>query len=103
MTAETRTTIGLGDIVAIEYQCRHCGTKTIRLLNAVHRVPIACGNCNHPWMTDRSREYAELNDLHSLIRTLATSSIGTQVGIRLEVLGIEAMPSASDHASGGED
>jgi len=89
MTIETRSTIDLDDITAIEYECAKCRCKTIRALDDNHRIPAMCGNCSAVWMTDGSREHKELSTFVADLREFRRSSVNQHVGIRFEVRGIE--------------
>jgi hypothetical protein len=89
MTIETRSTIDLDDITAIEYECSKCHCKTIRALDDKHRVPAVCGNCSRVWMTDGSREHQELTSFIAGLREFRRSSVNQDVRIRLEVHGIK--------------
>jgi len=85
MTLETRTTITLGDVAAIEYECAHCRSRTIRLLDDQHSVPLRCGNCSSLWFADNSNEHNDLKLLVSTLRDIPKSSINQHVTIRLEI------------------
>ena len=56
MTTETRTTIELQDIIAIELECKLCGTKSTRKLDKNLVVPVICDNCRDQWMIGNSDE-----------------------------------------------
>ena len=45
MMIETRTTIELKDVLALEIGCKHCGAVTIERVREVHHIPISCPNC----------------------------------------------------------
>ena len=62
MTIETTTSIQLKDITAVEFECRKCGAKTIRKLNADFQPPGICGNCSELWFTDGSERHHELRE-----------------------------------------
>lgn len=85
MTIETRSTIGIGDITAIEYECLHCHCKTIRLLDDKHNVPLRCGNCSSNWFADGSREHREICRLLDVLRNFPESSVKTQVAVKFEI------------------
>ena len=59
MTVETRTTIELGDINAVEFECKNCRTKTVRQLDKL-QVPTSCDNCGDRWFIDGNPESGEL-------------------------------------------
>jgi hypothetical protein len=87
MTLETRNTIELKDVVAIEYECAGCRAKTVRVLNDKHVIPLTCGNCNTPWFAQGSNEWRHLQDLVATFAELR-SSITKEVGVRLEIAGV---------------
>lgn len=93
MTIETRATIQLGDILAIEYECPGCHAKSIRPINlpdkSANRVPVACGNCNAPWMTEHSQVTRDLATLLNLIAILGDGGTRLPFVLRLEVSGID--------------
>src|SRR5258708_36709203 len=62
MTIETTTSIQPKDITAVEFECRKCGAKTIRKLNADFQPPGICGNCSELWFTDGSERHHELRE-----------------------------------------
>jgi hypothetical protein len=103
MTVETRRTIELTDIDAIEYECRKCGATTVRLLDESHRIPVACGNCATVWTIETSQEHMDLMRFVSLLRYFPKSTANAHVRIKLEVRGIEESVNASGRASGGKD
>jgi DNA-directed RNA polymerase subunit RPC12/RpoP len=88
MTVETRRTIELRDILAIEYECSQCGAKTIRTLNEKHAIPGMCGNCSATWIVDGSQEHRDLIVFVNTLRTFPKSSVNAHVRIKLEVAGI---------------
>ena len=88
MTVETRRTIALEDLKAIEYECLYCHTKSVRLLDEKNRVASACGNCNRGWLTDGSREHTELQTFVNVLMSFRNSSINQHVGIRFECTGL---------------
>ena len=53
MTIETKGTIELKDITAVEFICKGCGTVTIRKLNSDLKIPCACGNCDAVWLPNQ--------------------------------------------------
>jgi len=60
VTRETRSTIEPKDITAIEFECKECGTKTLRKLDKKLQIPSACGNCSASWFIDGRPEHNEL-------------------------------------------
>jgi|ERR1017187_7214904 transcription elongation factor Elf1 len=95
MTVETRHTIELQDILAIEYECSHCGAKTIRTLNEKHAIPAMCGNCSAMWIVDGSQEHRDLNMFVNTLRSFPKSSVNAHLRVKLEVAGIGESGSGS--------
>jgi uncharacterized protein (DUF983 family) len=55
MTTETRTLIELKDIKGIEFECPHCGSKTLYTLEKqFQRLVDGCPNCNEDWFAPKS-------------------------------------------------
>jgi hypothetical protein len=50
MTTQRRTLIELGDIVAIEYECRHCHARYSVPVDRADRRPGRCQNCREDWL-----------------------------------------------------
>jgi hypothetical protein len=83
MTRETRTTIELGDIAAIEFECTQCHSRTTRLLDKWNQSPASCGNCGEQWMLTHSGDFKSIDTLANLIRTF--SSHAMPFTMRLEI------------------
>ena len=82
MTIETRSTIELSDVVACEFVCNKCKTRTTRLLNADFNPPVMCGNCQDVWLT----EGQESKDLRSFVNLLQRYAAGERpFTLRLEI------------------
>ncbi len=61
MTAETRTTIEIADIVAFEFECCKCKARVVRPLTDENKIPMRCVNCNaEQWFTENSRDFTDL-------------------------------------------
>jgi hypothetical protein len=68
MTTEKRTTISLGDVLAIEFECHTCHSKVIRPITLDNAVPPRCSRgCQVQWFTDSSTDYQNLKHLLELI------------------------------------
>jgi hypothetical protein len=90
MTAETRTTITLADIKAIEFECTECHTRTIRPLPGDRYTPAACPSdeCqNKNWYPYHSAEHEELVKLLDLIHRYGKKQ-NPMYSIRFEVEGL---------------
>jgi hypothetical protein len=67
MTIETKGTIELQDIIAVEFRCK-CGSLLTRKLSELFRVPISCGDCDAQWYLPQSQE---AQNLEMFFRNLA--------------------------------
>ena len=85
MTIETRSTIGLDDIVALEYECKNCKSKSVRLLDERHKIPAGCANCGHQWLADGSQEHQDLTLFLNVLKTFPRSSVNKHVMVKLEL------------------
>jgi hypothetical protein len=99
LTTETRTTIECSDIVAVEFECANCGTRTVRKLTTDNYVPETCksGLCVNTttFFAESSIEYAEL--LHAL-NLIGKYSVAPKK--RPFVLRFELKPSGSQMSKG---
>lgn len=87
MTIETRSTIELKDISAVEFGCPSCGAVIIRKIDQNFRMPSGCFNCDAQWTVTMSPEQQALTQL---FRTLAHySSVKFPFRCRLEIDGIK--------------
>ena len=50
MTIETRTTIQLSDIRAIEFECRSCHCRIVRPMGGTQPIMPVCPECGVTWM-----------------------------------------------------
>ncbi len=90
MTIETRATVELKDLAAVEYQC-NCGAKSVRPIGGGLRergntVPVKCEACGELWTVDGSvaRHIAQLLNL---VAVLADQK-GARFTLRFEVAGL---------------
>lgn len=68
MTVETRTSIEPKDIAAVEFECKSCGTKTIRKIDAKFTTPMICGNCSDVWFIQGGPEADEMANFLRMLR-----------------------------------
>jgi hypothetical protein len=101
MTLETRATIELQDIAAIEVECSKCHTKTAYQI-ASFNPPIRCSACadhdRQQWLIPGSGEMEDLKRLAEIIRCYGVST-KLPFGLRLE-LTPKAMQSISASREG---
>jgi hypothetical protein len=83
MTIETRTTVELSDINAVEFECRKCGTKTVRKIDGNYVTPVACDNCKEQWFLGLGPESGELG--HFIERIGYYSGKGFPYLLRLQI------------------
>jgi DNA replicative helicase MCM subunit Mcm2 (Cdc46/Mcm family) len=62
MTVETRTTMQLSDIKAIEFECTHCHAKRIFQIRNFDTPPLNCGSCgeSQPWFVANSPDRSDI-------------------------------------------
>lgn len=98
MTTETRTTVQLSDIQAIEFECKKCHAKAVFKIASFEGPPLHCISCGQPpelsgaWFGANSEERTRIADLGRIIRQLARFSdhAETKFTVRLEVSGVSA-------------
>ena len=85
MTTETRTTIELKDILAIEFECGQCHAKAVWPVNGDPRVPVKCSRgCEQQWFIVGSPEHEALLGLVKRIADCAALD-GKNYKLRLEI------------------
>ena len=53
MTSETRTTIQLSDLKAIEFECQGCHCRISRPVGGQQQLMLVCPECGSSWATHR--------------------------------------------------
>ena len=86
MTIETKTTIELGDISTVEFECNACHSKTVWPLSVSKNPPAKCSCSEKEWMTIGGDKYRDLAALISLLQRLAASR-GEPFTLRLGLKG----------------
>jgi len=99
VTAETKTTLQLSDITAVEFECKNC-QRVVSLplpLKSANQVPTFC-DCNVPrqWMPVGSDAHRTLLALMDYIQRYAKATDEPYV-LRFVTTGLSA------RASGGKD
>ena len=51
MTFESKIVVGLGDIMAVIFECRKCQTRVSVKPERLH-IPYKCPNCGEQWHSD---------------------------------------------------
>jgi hypothetical protein len=88
MTIETRTTIGINDITAIEFECAKCHTKIAYPVAHLFNAPLRCGTCeeSQQWLIPDSDDWKDLKQLGLIIQRF--SKPNNQIFfLRLEITG----------------
>lgn len=97
MTLETRTTIELGDIKAIEFECAACHAKTTILIEKFTQSPTRCSSCDSKqWLIHGSQDWDSIKHFVEAIRFFSNRP-PEAFAIRIEITNT----SASGHAVGG--
>ena len=87
MTVETKTTIELSDIKAIEFECKNCGRIVAWPIKAAKEPPFQC-DCNTPqWMSVGGDTYRSLMTLIDAIKRHGNAQ-GEPFILRLVVAGL---------------
>jgi hypothetical protein len=68
MTVEHRIVVGMGDIIAVTFECRTCHTRTSVPATSLQGVPRSCSSCNSIWWTG--------TDMSSHVVTSGPAAIG---------------------------
>jgi hypothetical protein len=89
MTRETRTTIDVSDIVAIEFECSKCHSQTIRYLGNWHKTPIGCGSCDEQWMLPHSNDFKNLELFVSMICGITGKAMPFRLRLEIKADGTE--------------
>jgi len=92
MTFETRATIQICDILAIEYECPKCRAKSVRpIVDPSNRegrsnaIPRACGNCNALWIPENSQVEQDLRELLNSIGEFRSEGERLPFAMRFEI------------------
>jgi hypothetical protein len=97
MTLETRTTIELGDIRAIEFECAACHARTAIPIEKFNQPPTRCSSCDSKqWLVMGSQDWEDIRRFVGAIRFFSNRAPET-FAIRIEITNV----SASGHAVGG--
>lgn len=94
MTAETRITITLSDIKAVEFECAECHVRTTRPVSEDNFIPEMCpanGCQNKNWFAHGSQEHKDLMFLIDVIHQYGQRR-NPKYNIRFEVGRDEAGP-----------
>jgi hypothetical protein len=87
MTLETVTTMQLQDVIAVEFECRGCGTKIVLRLSENVVVPLACNQCpSSRWFLQDGRDK---QDLENFLRELRSYSGNAHYNLRFHVEGLD--------------
>lgn len=85
MTIETKTTIQLSDVKAIEFWCKSCSRMVSYPIGSARNPPFKCECLGSPqWMGVGDNTYRDLTMLISLIQRYGQTN-GEQFFLRFEV------------------
>jgi hypothetical protein len=70
MTSKTRTTIEPRDILAVELECKECGSRSIRPVARALDAP-SCPSCTAVWPVQLAKELNQLAILVSMASAVA--------------------------------
>ena len=102
MTSETRFTVDLADIRAIDLLCKACNGSLA--LNPKWRkplmIPLSCPSCGEKWLTEGSEMHRAIRDLLDSIRTIVEMDAKNEFKFELRV---NVPHEASGRASDGKD
>jgi hypothetical protein len=88
MTSETRVTIELQDIKAIELECQKCHSRNVRPVEACFGSVTKCANCNELWMLPNAQDAENITAFINSLFACRTQTNSTQpYKIRLELTG----------------
>jgi DNA replicative helicase MCM subunit Mcm2 (Cdc46/Mcm family) len=95
MTIETNTTIELGDIKTIEFECRKCHTKIVYPIESYSHPPTRCSACENAeqWLIHGAEDWMDLDKLGRILQRFSQTGKG-RFALRLGI-SIPAMPSIS--------
>jgi hypothetical protein len=102
MTSETRFTVDLADVRAIDLLCKAC-TGSVALNPKWRKalmIPISCPSCGETWLTEGSEMHRAIRDLLDSIRTIGEMEERNEFKFELRVT-VPHEP--SDRASGEKD
>lgn len=70
MTIQRRTLIEPADIIGIEFECRHCGSRYLVPLQRFDRRVGRCPNCQEKWLKDGHEQPSEDQAISLLVECL---------------------------------
>ena len=85
MTAETHILFDLKDIKTIQFECKSCHSRFVCPPEAWEAMPLYCGNCKEPLLTERSLEEQAIRNLRQALSNLLQAHDGSKLLIRLEI------------------
>jgi predicted RNA-binding Zn-ribbon protein involved in translation (DUF1610 family) len=87
MTSETRTTIQLSDIKAVEFECVRCHHRLVRPIGTWQTPVFACPECGETWASYRNTLDFLSKTASQLSRTASIDTPGNDSPfiVRLEI------------------
>jgi hypothetical protein len=70
MTVETKMTLELNDVTAIEFECNACHARTTLSITNFRNPPMHCSLCQNPqqWFIGGDRDYSDIVALGRVIQ-----------------------------------
>ena len=91
MTVQKRTLIEPSDIIGIEYECSHCGSRYLVQVIRFDRRVAHCPNCHEPWLAagavNRQSDDQAVAQLVDALKEIQSRKLG--VVVRLELANAE--------------
>jgi hypothetical protein len=87
MTSETRVTINLSDVRALDFICRSC-SGTVGLnpnWRKVLIIPTSCPTCGEKWLTQGSDMYKAIEGLIGSLRAIPEMEKGNEFKFELRI------------------
>jgi DNA replicative helicase MCM subunit Mcm2 (Cdc46/Mcm family) len=97
MTIETRTTLELGDIQAIEFECGSCHTKIVFPIGQFKDPPTRCSACGErsgQWLVHGNADFSEIKNLVFIIQSISTRK-QEKFAMRFQITNFSASREAS--------
>ena len=95
MTVETRTTVELGDIQTVEFECKKCGKVTSWPIGKITHPPTYC-ECGAPqytmWMSQGGETFMAISSLLVVIKRF--SSADEPFKLRFGIRGVSGRASS---------
>jgi hypothetical protein len=89
MTVETKTSIELADITAVEFECKVCHAKIVFPVENFDSPPISCSACKEherkQWLIPGSQDFSNLNTLVHTVAVFSSAKKPNGFNLRLHL------------------